>query len=81
MGTTKHRTEPVYKISRMIKKKKELTDAKLNASWEGVDKAPGEEEGIKEKVTMTDLKGKKVDGDPEKESDQPVKQQIDKEKE
>lgn len=58
----------------MAKKKKKITDAELNASWEGDDKAPGEEEGIKEKVTMKDLKGKVVDGDPEKESDQPVKQ-------
>ena len=61
----------------MIKKKKELTDAELNSSWEGNDKAPGEEEGIKEKVTMTDLKGKKVDEDPELESDQPVDQTPD----
>jgi hypothetical protein len=41
---------------------------------EGVDKAPGEEAGKNEKVTTMDLKGKKVDADPEKESDQPVQQ-------
>ena len=63
----------------MVKKQKAnaITDAELNSSWEGVDKAPGEEEGIKEKVTMTDLKGKIVDGDPEKETDQPVEQTQD----
>ena len=41
--------------------------------FEGVDKAPGEEHGKKEKVTPADLKGKKVDGDPVKEEDQPLK--------
>jgi hypothetical protein len=54
------------------KKKSEAEDLQLNADWEGVDKAPGEEKGKKEKVTTKDLKGKKVDGDPEKESDKPV---------
>ena len=44
-----------------------------NADKQDMDKAPGEERGKKEKLTSTDLKGKKVDGDPEKESDQPVK--------
>jgi hypothetical protein len=48
-----------------------------NSSWQGVDKAPGEEKGKKEKLKMTDLKGKKVDGDPELESDQPVRQKSD----
>ena len=44
-----------------------------NAGRQGVDKAPGEEKDKAEKVTNADLKGKKVDADPEKESDQPVK--------
>lgn len=39
---------------------------------EGNDKAPGEEANKNEKVTTRDLKGKKVDADPEKESDKPV---------
>jgi len=43
-----------------------------NKDFEGVDKAPGEEEGKGEKVTSTDLKGKKVDADPSKKADQPV---------
>ena len=58
-----------------IKQKKKLAeeeDLKLNADWQGVDKAPGEEQGKKEKVTKKDLKGKKVDADPEKETDKPV---------
>lgn len=44
-----------------------------NTDQQGVDKAPGEEKGKAEKVTSTDLKGKKVDADPSRESDQPVK--------
>jgi hypothetical protein len=43
-----------------------------NNDRQGVDKAPGEERGQKEKVTEKDLKGKKVDADPEKEEDQPA---------
>lgn len=54
------------------KKKAEDKGEQLNADWQGVDKDPAEEKGKKEKVTIKDLKGKKVDGDPEKESDQPV---------
>lgn len=45
-----------------------------NSNKQGVDKAPAEEREKKEKVTTIDLKGKKVDGDPELESDQPVEQ-------
>lgn len=44
-----------------------------NTDRQGTAKAPGEEKGKKEKVTPEDLKGKKVDADPEKESDQPAK--------
>jgi len=43
-----------------------------NRDQQAVDKAPGEERGKGEKVTLRDLKGKKVDGDPSKESDKPV---------
>ena len=43
-----------------------------NKDRQGVDKAPGEEKGKQEKVTEKDLKGKKVDADPEKEEDQPA---------
>jgi hypothetical protein len=45
-----------------------------NAGRQGVDKDPAEEKGKKEKVTTKDLKGKKVDADPEDEKDQPVDQ-------
>ncbi|MET0391534.1 MAG: hypothetical protein ABW019_00280 [Chitinophagaceae bacterium] len=45
-----------------------------NSGQQGVDKAPGEERGKAEKVTTADLKGKKVDADPSKESGQPVSQ-------
>ena len=44
-----------------------------NQDQEGVYKEPGEEQGRAEQVTIADLKGKKVDGDPEKSTDQPVK--------
>lgn len=44
-----------------------------NANKQDIDKAPGEERGKAEKVTTRDLKGKKVDADPEKKEDQPVK--------
>ena len=50
----------------------ESEDEKLNSDFEGVDKAPGEEKGKKEKVPTRDLKGKKVDADPGKESDKPL---------
>ena len=53
-------------------KKRETTDEELNADWQGVDKDPQEERGKKEKVTKEDLKGKKVDADPAKESDKPL---------
>lgn len=58
--------------------KKQLTKKDLkktepdNKFLEGNDKAPGEEKGKGELVTMADLKGKKVDADPEKEPDKPV---------
>lgn len=51
------------------KKKQEF---ERNTNWQGVDKAPGEEKNKKEKVTNTDLKGKKVDADLSKEDDKPV---------
>lgn len=51
---------------------KEEDNSKANADFEGVDKAPGEEQGKTEKVTTKDLKGKKVDGDPETGSDKPA---------
>lgn len=43
-----------------------------NRDQQAVDKAPGEERGKGEQVTSTDLKGKKVDADPDFE--QPIRQ-------
>ena len=43
-----------------------------NADWQGVDKLPADEKGKQEKVTKDDIKGKKVDADPSKESDKPA---------
>lgn len=43
-----------------------------NKEKQPVDKAPGEEKNKSEKVTQEDLKGKKVDADPEKKEDQPA---------
>ena len=51
----------------------EKEDLELNSDWQGVDKAPGEEKGKKEKVAKNDLKGKKGDGDPTQKEDQPLK--------
>lgn len=45
-----------------------------NKDLQGVDKAPGEEKDKGEKVTKEDLKGKKVDADPERTSDLPISQ-------
>ena len=53
-------------------KTKQTEDEMLNADWQGVDKDPAEEKGKKEKVTKEDLKGKKVDADPNEESDKPL---------
>ena len=46
----------------------------LNKQLEGNDKAPGEERGKGEQVTIDDLKGKKVDADPEHVYEQPIRQ-------
>lgn len=43
-----------------------------NNNKQGVDQAPGEEQNKGEQVTQEDLKGKKVDGDPEDDKDQPI---------
>jgi hypothetical protein len=45
-----------------------------NRDQQAVDKAPGEERGKGEQVTNDDLKGKKVDADPEHEFEQPIRQ-------
>ncbi|MBN8879995.1 MAG: hypothetical protein J0I32_20790 [Sphingobacteriales bacterium] len=44
-----------------------------NIHKQDIDKTPGEERNKEEKVTLPDLKGKKVDADPEKKRDQPLK--------
>lgn len=53
-------------------KRSEENDLRISEK-KGVDKAPGEERGKNEKVTTEDLKGKKVDADPSKESGKPSK--------
>lgn len=45
-----------------------------NKDQQGVDKAPGEERGKGEQVTNDDLKGKKVDRDMTRDSEQPIRQ-------
>ena len=45
-----------------------------NKDQQAVDKAPGEERGKGEQVTSKDLKGKKVDADPEQVFEQPIRQ-------
>ena len=53
---------------------KQQQDYPSNKDHEGVDKAPGEERGKGEQVTSKDLKGKKVDADPEQPFEQPIRQ-------
>jgi len=58
-----------------IKHKSDSTsweDEAMNKSLQGVDKAPGEESGKGEKVTLNDLKGKQVDEDPSTETGKPL---------
>lgn len=43
-----------------------------NKNKQGADKVPEQESGKQDKVTEKDLKGKKVDADPEKKEDQPA---------
>src|SRR5688500_2407053 len=45
-----------------------------NKDQQAVDKAPGENVGEGEQVTKEDLKGKKVDRDPDLSEDQPIRQ-------
>jgi hypothetical protein len=54
------------------KDSKKYNTPKDYAHQQGVDKSPGEERGKKEKVTEKDLKGKKVDADPEREDGKPA---------
>ena len=49
-------------------------DYPSNKEFEGVDKAPGEERGKGELVSNNDLKGKKVDADPDLPFEQPIRQ-------
>ncbi len=54
------------------KEKDKKNTIPTNADLQGNDKAPGEEQGKSEKVTNKDLKGKKVDANPELETDKPI---------
>jgi len=66
--------KPMPKEKSIKKQKDDKNIPASNADLEGNDKFPGEEQGQAEKVTNKDLKGKKVDANPELESDKPVKQ-------
>ncbi|MBL7696630.1 MAG: hypothetical protein JNK79_00660 [Chitinophagaceae bacterium] len=46
----------------------------LNKQRRAVDKAPGEEREKGEQLTNEDLKGKKVDANPELREEQPIRQ-------
>lgn len=48
-------------------------DEEESRNRQGVDKAPGEEQGKGDKVTNKNLKGKQVDADPSKEEGKPMK--------
>jgi hypothetical protein len=49
-----------------------MRDSASNKDQQAVDKAPGEERDKSEQLTTDDLKGKKVDADPQFE--QPIRQ-------
>ena len=51
------------------------SDIKSNRAFQGNDSDPAKEKGKGEKVTKDDLKGKKVDADPEKQSDIPLERE------
>ncbi|HYC40153.1 MAG TPA: hypothetical protein VEB63_06650 [Chitinophagaceae bacterium] len=54
------------------KQEQEPKEHSSNEDQQGVDKAPGEEQGMSEKVKLEDLKGKKVDRDPSRAGDEPL---------
>ena len=54
--------------------KKAGEDPAGNNNKQSVDKSPGEERRKGEKVTLNDLRGKKVDGFPSTEEDKPIDQ-------
>ena len=56
----------------MKKKSRIFNQGPTNADWQGVDKDPKEEKGKSEPVEMVNLKGKKVDADPQDPDDDPV---------
>jgi hypothetical protein len=60
----------------MDTKNKNENQSSANEDRQGVDKMPEQEKDKKEKVTPEDLKGKKVDADPEKQSDRPLKREY-----
>jgi hypothetical protein len=47
-------------------------DEKKNKSQQAADKSPGKERNKREKVSIKDMKGKKVDADTGRHSDQPA---------
>jgi hypothetical protein len=47
-------------------------EKKINKSQQAADKSPGEERNKREKVSVKDMKGKKVDADPGRHNDQPA---------
>jgi hypothetical protein len=55
-----------------LKDKPVQEDFTMESGPEGVDKAPGEEYGKNEKVTLKDLKGKKNDADITDPNDEPA---------
>jgi hypothetical protein len=62
----------------MKNKSTTLDQVATNADWQGVDKDPKEEKGKSEPVEMVNLKGKKVDADPQDPEDDPVDIEADK---
>lgn len=58
----------------MDKKNERNVPQDQNEDQQAVDKAPGEERGKAEQVTQADMKGKKVDADPNQKEEQPIRQ-------
>ena len=62
------------KKEKIVNREDEHGMVQIDAAISGAQNKKDKEKTKKPKLTMDDLKGKKVDGDPELESDQPIDQ-------
>ncbi|HTE13401.1 MAG TPA: hypothetical protein VK645_20620 [Chitinophagaceae bacterium] len=62
------------KKEKIVNREVEHGIAQIDTAISAAQNEKDKEKGKKQKLTMADLKGKKVDADPELESDQPIDQ-------